>query len=241
AEPQQHERARIAAWAQQAENEYVGAPTGILDQMAAMCCTDGHALFLDVRSAVTERVPFDPAAAGLTILVIDTRTQHSHGESEYGARRRGTERAAEILGVEALRDVTEELLPEKLSLLPTELHGLVRHVVTENQRVLDVVGLLRHGRIHEIGPLLDASHESLSQDYNVSSTELDRAVRAAREAGALGARMTGGGFGGSAIALVPESSVETVRAVVRDSFRAAGLRQPRFFTALPAPGAELET
>src|SRR5699024_2049395 len=144
-------------------------------------------------SAVTEAVPFDPAAAGLTVLVIDPRTQHSHGDPEYGARRRGTERAAELLGVEPLRDVTVQALPEKLSRLPAELHGLVRHVETENQRVLDVVRLLRHGRIHEIGPLLDASHESLSQDYSVSSTELDQAVRAAREAGALGARMTGGG------------------------------------------------
>ena len=233
-------RARIAAWAQRAENEYVGAPTGMLDQMAAMCCTDGNALFLDVRSGDPEPVPFDPANEGLTVLVIDTRTKHSHGDSEYGTRRRGTERAAELLGVDALRDVTEQALPESLPRLPEELRGLVRHVVTENQRVLDVVESLRAGRVDEIGGLLNASHDSLSEDYRVSSPELDHAVRVARDAGALGARMTGGGFGGSAIALVPEPSRENVCHAVRESFRTAGLTQPRFFTALPSSGAYQE-
>lgn len=239
-EPDTTQRTRIAVWAQRAENEYVGAPTGILDQMAAMCCSDGHAMYLDVRSGVGEPVPFDPAAAGLTVLVIDTRTKHSHGESEYGERRMGTERAAAILGVPALRDVTEQALPEILPLLPQDLHGLVRHVVTENQRVLDVVELLRANKIDEVGKLLNSSHESLSKDYRVSSTELDHAVGAAQRAGALGARMTGGGFGGSAIALVHESRQDAVREAVRTSFSDAGLSEPRFFTALPAPGAALE-
>lgn len=239
-DPDTAQRTRIAAWAQQAENEYVGAPTGMLDQMAAMCCTDGHALYLDVRSGADEAVPFDPGSAGLTMLVIDTRTKHSHGESEYGQRRRGTERAATLLGLSALRDVTEDALPATLPLLPTELHGLVRHVVTENRRVLDMVELLNAKRVDEIGGLLDASHESLSVDYRVSSPELDQAVQAARRAGALGARMIGGGFGGSAIALVPESLRDTVREAVRTSFHDAGLTEPRFFTALPAPGAARE-
>jgi len=234
------QRARIAAWAQQAENEYVGAPTGILDQMAAMCCTSGNALFLDVRSPDPEPVPFDPADEGLTVLVIDTRTKHSHGDSEYGTRRRGTERAAELLGVDSLRDVTEQALPDLLPQLPDELRGLVRHVATENQRVLDAVELLRAGRIEEIGELLNASHDSLSEDYRVSSTELDHAVRAARAAGALGARMTGGGFGGSAIALIRESSKDTVCRTVRETFRTAGLTTPRFFTSLPSSGAYQE-
>lgn len=239
-EPDAALRARIAGWAHRAENEFVGVPTGALDQMASMCCTAGHVLFLDVRSGRSEAVPFDVAGAGLRVLVIDTRTRHSLGESGYGDRRRGSERVADLLGVSALRDVTDEALPVLLPRLPEELRGLLRHVVTENQRVLDVVELLRAGEVADIGRLLDASHESLRRDYQVSSSELDRAVDAARQAGALGARMTGAGFGGSAIALVRVSEQEAVRDSVRTSFRQAGLTEPRIFTALPSAGASQE-
>jgi galactokinase len=230
-------RQEIARWVQRSENDYVGAPTGLLDQTASLCCTESNVLFLDVRSGKLEHVPFDAAAAGLQVMVVDTRTKHSHSEGGYGERRRGTERAAELLDVKALRDVTLEGLADAIAALPAELGPLVRHVVTENQRVLDVVDLLRADKLAEIGPLLDASHESLRDDYRVSSVELDIAVEAARSAGALGARMTGGGFGGSAIALVRESDVDGVENKVVAAFEEAGLRRPRIFAAVPSRGA----
>jgi galactokinase len=230
-------RAEVARWVQRSENDFVGAPTGLLDQTASLCCTEATVLFLDVRSGEQEQVPFGLAEAGLQVLIMDTRTKHSHAEGGYGARRRGTERAAELLGVKALRDVTPEGLPDALAALPEELGPLVRHVVTENQRVLDVVALLREGRLAEIGPYLDASHASLRDDYRVSSAELDLAVDAARAAGALGSRMTGGGFGGSAIALVRDADLEPVKSAVDSAFETAGLRRPRMFTAVPSRGA----
>jgi galactokinase len=230
-------RQQIARWVQRAENDFVGAPTGLLDQTASLCCTESHVLFLDVRSGQSEHVRFDAAAAGMQILVLDTRTKHSHAEGGYGERRKGTERAADLLGVKALRDIALDGLAGALATLPDELGPLVRHVVTENQRVLDVVDLLHAGKLAEIGPLLDASHESLRDDYRVSSVELDLAVDSARAAGALGARMTGGGFGGSAIALVRESEVDAVENAVAAAFESAGLRRPRAFIAVPSRGA----
>jgi galactokinase len=230
-------RQQVARWVQRSENDFVGAPTGLLDQTASLCCSASNVLFLDVRSGQAEQVPFDPAAAAMEILVIDTRAKHSHSDGGYGARRKGTELAADLLGIKALRDVALDGLPAALAAIPNELGPLVRHVVTENQRVLDVVNLLHAGKLAEIGPLLDASHESLRDDYRVSSMELDIAVDSARAAGALGARMTGGGFGGSAIALVRESDVDVVENAVTEAFERAGLRRPRVFVAVPSRGA----
>ncbi|HVW39756.1 MAG TPA: galactokinase [Amycolatopsis sp.] len=231
------DRQEIARWVRRVENDFVGAPTGLLDQTASLCCTESHVLFLDVRSGATEQVSFDTAAVGLRILVIDTRTKHSHSESGYGNRRRGTERAADLLGVKALRDVPFTGLATALSRLPDDLVPLVRHVVTENQRVLDVVDLLRGQRLADIAPLLDASHASMRDDYRISTPELDVAVESAREGGALGARMTGGGFGGSAIALVPETALTEVRARVAAAYEEHGWRAPRTFIAVPSAGA----
>jgi galactokinase len=230
-------RPEIARWVQRSENDFVGAPTGLLDQTASLCCTAKHVLFLDVRSGQAEQVSFDAAQAGLAVLVIDTRASHSHSESGYGLRRRGCERAAELLGVPALRDITPDGLAGALAALPEELRPLVRHVVTENDRVLRTVALLRAGRLADIGPQLTASHESLRDDYRVSCPELDVAVEAALGAGALGARMTGGGFGGSAIALVPEERDDAVRQVVSAAFARRSLPAPRQFTAVPSAGA----
>ncbi|MEU6646801.1 galactokinase [Saccharomonospora sp. NPDC046836] len=236
-EPDHARRVEIARWAQRAENEFVGVPTGVLDQMASLCCVAGHVLFLDVRSGETEQVPFDAEAEGLQVLVVDTRVKHAHSESGYGDRRRGTEQAAALLGVEALRDITLGDLPSTLDALPGELAPLVRHVVTENARVVDVVNLLRGGQVADIGPLLDASHVSMRDDYRISCPELDLAVDTARAAGALGARMTGGGFGGSAIALVHKSDQQAVEAAIMAAFEDAGFRAPRLFVAIPSPGA----
>ena len=235
--PRVPSRAEVARWVQRSENDFVGAPTGLLDQTASLCCTSAHVLFLDVRSGEQEQVPFGLAEAGLQVLIMDTRTKHSHADGGYGERRRGTEKAAELLEVKALRDVTAESLQAALDRLPDELAPLVRHVVTENQRVLDTVALLREGRLAEIGPFLDASHVSMRDDYRISTVELDLAVDSARAAGALGSRMTGGGFGGSAIALVRDADLEGVKAAVDTAFEAAGLRRPRMFTAVPSRGA----
>ncbi|WP_158882570.1 galactokinase [Amycolatopsis anabasis] len=240
AEPDVAQLNEIARWVQHAENDFVGAPTGLLDQTASLRCTASHVLFLDVRSGHADQVPFDAAAAGLQILVIDTRTKHSHSESGYGERRKGTERAAALLGLKALRDIGSDALAASLAALPDELRPLVRHVVTENQRVLDVVELLRADRLAEIGPLLDASHTSMRDDYRISTPELDLAVEVARDNGALGARMTGGGFGGSAIALVRESDVDTIDAAVTKAYEDAGWRAPRTFVAVPSAGAGRE-
>ncbi|MGH3757962.1 galactokinase [Actinophytocola sp.] len=236
-EPGAPSRAEVAAWVQRSENEFVGVPTGLLDQTASLCCVKAHVLFLDVRSGEMEQVPFDPAAAGLDVLVIDTRARHSHGGSGYRERRAGCERAAESLGVPALRDVDPGGLDDALSRLPDELGPLVRHVVTENARVRRTVELLRAGRIAETGELLSASHESLRDDYRVSCLELDLAVDAARAAGALGARMTGGGFGGSAIALVPRNERNAIGDKVLATFAERSLPAPGLFTAVPARGA----
>lgn len=236
-QPAAPSRAEVAAWVQRSENDFVGVPTGLLDQTASLCCVEAHVLFLDVRSGEMEQVPFDAAAAGLDVLVIDTRARHSHGDSGYRDRRASCERAAELLGVPALRDVEPAGLDEALSRLPDEVRPLVRHVVTENDRVRSTVGLLRAGRIAEIGDLLSASHESLRDDYRVSSLELDVAVDAAHTAGALGARMTGGGFGGSAIALVTQDERTTVEDKVLAAYAARSLPAPGLFTAVPAPGA----
>ncbi|ANZ34968.1 galactokinase [Lentzea guizhouensis] len=231
------ERPDIARWVQRSENDFVGAPTGILDQTASLTCIEAHALFYDVRSGKAEQVAFDAAANGLEVLVIDTRASHSHVDGGYGARRAGCERAAGILGVPALRDVDIAELDDTLVRLPEELRPLVRHVVTENDRVLRTVELLRAGRLADIGPLLSASHMSLDEDYRVSCLELDVAVDSAVAAGALGARMTGGGFGGSAIALVPVERHDEVERSVLAAFAARSLVRPRLFTAVPSAGA----
>ncbi|MFD0204577.1 MULTISPECIES: galactokinase [Saccharothrix] len=228
---------QVARWVQRAENDFVGAPTGLLDQTASLCCTEAHVLFLDVRSFESEQVPFDAAAHGLEVLVIDTRASHSHTDGGYGARRAGCEEAASVLGVPALRDVDVTGLDAALDRVPEELRPLVRHVVTENERVLAAVELLRDGRLAELGPLLDASHASLRDDYRVSAPELDVAVDAAKAAGALGARMVGGGFGGSAIALVPVQRHDEVVRRVLGAFAERGWATPRTFTAVPSAGA----
>ncbi|SDC46315.1 galactokinase [Actinokineospora iranica] len=229
--------AEIARWVQRSENDFVGAPTGLLDQTASLCCVESHALFLDVRSGAREQVPFDAAAAGLEVIVVDTRARHSLATSAYGDRRRGCERAARLLGVPALRDVPLDGLAEASAALPEDLRPLVRHVVSENDRVLRGVAALRAGSIAGIGAHLSASHASLREDYRVSCLELDVAVDAAVGAGALGARMTGGGFGGSAIALAPTGRRDDVRAAVLAAYAERSLTAPRLFTAAPSAGA----
>jgi galactokinase len=215
-----------------AENEIAGAPTGGMDQVAALRSKPGHALLLDFRSGARRDVPFDPAGAGLALIVIDTRARHSLGDGQYGERRAACARAAELLGVASLREVTD--LDAALAALPDDtLRRRVRHVVTEMARVEAAVAALDRADFAALGSLFDASHASLRDDYQVSCEELDLAVAAAREAGALGARMTGGGFGGSAIALVRAAEVDRVIAAVGAAFDDGGFRAPMFLDATP--------
>jgi galactokinase len=221
------------ALAQRAENVYVGVPCGIMDQSASTLARAGHALFLDCRSQAVEHIPFDVAGHGLAVLVIDTRSPHELTDGEYAARRAACELAAQTLGIRALRDATLEDL-SRLDGVPLRR---ARHVVTENQRVVDTVALLHAGKVREIGPLLSASHESLRHDFEVTVPRLDIAVEAALDAGAYGARMTGGGFGGCVLALVDAGAVSTVDGSVREAFARNGFGAPESFTAVPSQGA----
>jgi galactokinase len=229
--------ARLARLAQRAENEVVGVPSGIMDQMAAMACTAGHALLLDCRSLAAEQVPFTPERQKLVLLVVDTRTSHALAEGAYAERRRACERAARLLGVPALRDATTAAVDAARARLGGELYRRARHVAGENDRVLAVAARLRRGELETIGELLTASHASLRDDYQVSTPELDTAVGAALGAGALGARMTGAGFGGCALALVPAQAADKVTRAVAEAFDRQGLGAPAIFTARPSAGA----
>lgn len=232
----------LAAAGQRAENEMVGAPTGIMDQLAAMLSRAGHAVFLDCRSRSARLVPLPLAEAGLELLVVDTKVRHAHAGGEYAARRAACELAAAVLGVASLRDLQPADLAAASGLLDPEVFRPVRHVVTENARVERTVQLLTRPvpaaeRMAGVGPLLDAGHASLRDDFQVSCPELDLAVDASRRAGAIGARMTGGGFGGSAIALVPATRAPGVRDAVVRAFAAAGFGAPDIFTVKPDDGA----
>lgn len=233
------QRWQLARLCQRAENVYVGAPTGIMDQTASACCEAGHALFLDTRDLSQKQIPFDLAAEGMRLLVVDTQVKHSHSEGEYGKRRAGCERGAALLGVDALRDVPHADLDAALARLgdDEEAVRLVRHIVTENERVEKVVALLESGETRAIGQVLVAGHASLRDDFRISCPELDLVVDTALAGGALGARMTGGGFGGSAIVLAEAADVETITKAVEEAFVSAGFTAPRVFEAVPSAGA----
>ncbi|WP_055712125.1 galactokinase [Streptomyces torulosus] len=230
---------QLARLCQRAENVYVGAPTGIMDQTASACCEQGHALFLDTRDLSQKQIPFDLAAQGMQLLVVDTQVKHSHSEGEYGKRRAGCEKGAALLGVDALRDVAYDDLDAALERLgdEEEVRRLVRHIVTENHRVEQVVALLEAGGTRAIGPVLIEGHASLRDDFRISCPELDLVVDTAIASGALGARMTGGGFGGSAIVLVESADADTVTKAIQEAFAAADFTAPRVFVAVPSAGA----
>lgn len=229
-------RARLAALCVQAENDVAGAPTGGMDQAVSLRSSAGHAMELDCRDGAVRPVPFDLGASGLALLVIDTRASHALADGQYGRRRAACESAAQHLGVSSLREVTDQ--DDALSRLTDEWERrCVRHVVSEIGRVREVTTLLDAGRLKEIGPLLDASHASLRDDYGVSCPELDAAVAAAKSSGALGARMTGGGFGGSAIALAPVESIPAIQDAVAAAYAQQDWRPPQFLHATPCAPA----
>jgi galactokinase len=217
-----------------AENEVVGAGTGGMDQTVALLAEQGSALLIHTRDFRTEPVQLGLAEAGLELMVIDTRVKHTLADGQYAQRRADCDEAARELGLEWLSDATTADV-ERLS--TPRLQARARHVVTENQRVDAVVELVRAGRVAEIGPMLDASHASLRDDYEVSAVELDVVVEAARSAGALGARMVGGGFGGSAIALIRSADAGAVGAAVVAACRERGLTEPGTLTVTSGPAA----
>ncbi|MDM4763793.1 galactokinase [Galbitalea sp. SE-J8] len=227
----------LARVGQLAENEVVGAPTGILDQSASLLSREDAVLFLDCRSLEAEVIPTGFAEAGLEVLVIDTRVEHAHADGGYRSRREACERGAAALGVPALRDLTVDDLQRAQRLLDDETFRRVRHVVTEDQRVLDTVAALRTEGPLAIGGLLDASHASMRDDFEISVPELDLAVEVAQANGAIGARMTGGGFGGSAIALAPSDAISRIRVAIDGAFAEHGFGQPEMFTVVPSAGA----
>ena len=226
-------RAELVTVAVRTENDFVGARTGDLDQSASLRTREGHALLLDCLDGSTRQVPFDLDAQNLELLVIDTRATHSHATGAYGQRRATCEAAATLLGVETLREITD--LDAALARISDgEMARRVRHVVTEIQRVRDFVALVEAGRLLDVGPLMNASHDSLRDDYEVTCPELDVAVDAARSAGAIGARMTGGGFGGCAIALVDAEKRDDVAAAAVAAFAEHGFAAPRLYAAIPS-------
>jgi len=231
------DRQTLAKVGQLAENKAVGAPTGIMDQSASLLSSEDHAVFLDCRSLEAELVLLGFAKAGLELLIIDTGVKHSHATGGYGERRASCELGASTLGVASLRDLGVDDLPRAREALDEETYRRVRHVITENQRVLDTVDRLEADGPLAIGELLDASHVSMRDDFEISIPELDLAVETAQANGAIGARMTGGGFGGAAIALVPAEGVSRIQVAIDGAFAEHGFGQPTMFTVIAANGA----
>jgi galactokinase len=232
-------RRELAALARRGENDFVGVPTGIMDQLAALLCRPGHALLLDCRSGAGAAVPLNPPSAGLALLVIDTRARHALTDGGYAARRRACADAAATLGVRSLRDVTEDAgaLARLARLSEPSLRRPAQHVVSENRRVLAAAELLHAGDQAAVGPLLTASHLSLRDRFGVSWPQADVAVETAIGAGAAGARMTGGGFGGSVVALVPTDRAARVRRAVTERFARRRWPAPRYLDAVPSGSA----
>jgi len=234
-------RAELALACQRAENEMVGAPTGIMDQFASLFGQHGSAVFIDCRSVHGENVPLPLETAGLEIVLADTREQHKHAAGGYADRRASCDRAARALGVRALRDVGVGDLDKAADGLDAETFRRLRHVVTENERVLAAVASLRAGDLESdpavLGGLLTASHASMRDDFEITTPALDLAAATAVEAGAVGARMTGGGFGGAIIALVARERAAATADAITAAFARAGFTAPRLSTVTPSDGA----
>jgi galactokinase len=229
------ERTDLALMCQRVENDYLGVGTGIMDQYASLLCKAGAALLIDCRSLEAKSVPLDLTQAGLTLVVCDTRVERGLADTGYNDRRATCERAASTLGLDELRDATEG----DLDLLSGAELKRARHIVTENVRVLEAVEALENTDFDAFGRLMYASHASLRDDFEVSTPELDAFVETAEGHGAIGARLTGAGFGGCAIALVPENETATVTNAARQTFEEREFEDPAFYEFLPAAGAEL--
>lgn len=229
-----YERARLA---QRAENDYVGAPTGLLDQLASLFGQPATALLTDFRDITVEPAVFDPDVSGVALLLIDSRAQHTHVGGEYAARRAACERAAADLGVPSLRDVQHRKTAALEAIADPVDARRALHIVTENQRVLDCAAALSDSDFTGAGRIWTASHESMRDDFGITTDHIDAIVESAVGAGALGARMTGGGFGGCVIVLVPDERVTSVEATVRRALRGNGYTEPTVTRTHAADGA----
>ncbi|MDO5729310.1 MAG: galactokinase [Actinomycetaceae bacterium] len=233
-------RARLVSACVQAENEIAGAPTGGMDQAASLRCVEGHVILLDCRDQSVQHIPFDLAAVDTELLVTDTRAPHALADGQYARRRNACESAARALGVSLLVELSDDVDWSKLTEEETKR---VRHVTREIHRTLAFVRVLERAdltadALRELGQLMDESHESLRYDYEVTCPELDTSVEVARANGAYGARMTGGGFGGSSIALVPTDAVDTVMEAIVEAFDKSGFNEPHFLRASPSAPAQ---
>ncbi len=229
----------LARLTQKAENQYVGVPCGIMDQSVSLMATQGSALLLDCRDLTTKNIPFDVASSGLELLIIDTQAHHALTDGGYAKRRASCESVVAKLGITSLRELTMQQLENSRGLLTETEFVRARHAVTEMKRVIECVQALSDSNFALVGELINQSHASLRDDYTVSCPELDTAVDAALAAGALGARMVGGGFGGSAIALIQASKTTETIKTIEKAFSSKKFKAPRFFTSLPSQGAEL--
>ena len=230
----------LAKVGQRAENEIVGAPTGIMDQTASLFGQVDHAVFLDCRTLEAKPTPLALRENGLELLVMDTRVAHRLTDGGYAARRQSCEEAAQLVGVSSLRDLTAAILEESKHLLSEVVYKRARHVVTENERVIQTVELLSGSGPKSIGQLMVESHASMRDDFQISISELDVAVETAMAEGAFGARMTGGGFGGAAIALIESAKVSNLTSVVLEKFRDQGFVKPEIFKVTADEGAKRE-
>ncbi len=227
----------LALLCQKAENQVVGAPTGIMDQTASMLAQPDSAVLLDCQSLEAKSVPLGLSEKGLLVAVIDTRVAHRHSDGGYRVRRESCERGAELMGVSSLRGLSPEDIARAETVLEDVDFRRVRHIITENDRVIATVNALADGNLSAFGDLLLASHASMRDDFEISVEELDLAVEVAMQTGAVGSRMTGGGFGGAAIAVISHELLETLAENCREAFKAKGYLEPRVFAVEPSQGA----
>jgi galactokinase len=232
------DRIELARIAQRAENDYVGAPTGMMDQLASLCGEPRKALMIDFREPTVRPVPFDPDASDVALLLINSRAPHQHAGGEYAARRASCERAAADLGVTSLREVQDRGVSVLVGVTDPVDARRARHILTDNQRVLDVVAALGQSDFGAIGEILTASQESMRDDFGITTAHIDLIADTAVRSGALGARMTGGGFGGCVIALVPDEAVDPVSDAVRQAVADAGYNEPTIARTHAGQGAE---
>jgi galactokinase len=232
-------RIELARIAQRAENDYVGAPTGMMDQLASLCGEPRKALMIDFREPTVRPVAFDPDASDIALLLINSRAPHQHAGGEYASRRSSCERAAADLGVSSLREVQDRGVAVLAAVSDPVDARRARHVLTDNQRVLDVVAALEESDFTAIGTLFNASQASMRDDFEITTEHIDLIADTAVRAGALGARMTGGGFGGCVIALAPAKAAERIADAIRDAVTHAGYNRPTIGRTRAAQGAAL--
>ena len=234
----------LALACQRAENVAVGAPTGIMDQVASLHGREDHVVALDCDSLAISVLPLGLARSGVDVMVMDSGIKHAHATGGYTDRREACERGAKTLGVASLREITPADLSRAKSLLDDSTFRRVRHVVTENERVAAATAALAGAgpdALAVVGDLMNSSHDSMRDDFEISVPEIDVAVEAARGAGALGARLTGGGFGGAAVALVPHDRWDDVAAAVTDATDRRSFTRPTIFEVRPDDGARRES